>query len=162
MRSEIAVRLRPETDSDRPFLLELYAEGRKDEVEIFGWTADVAASFVEMQFNARERAYSLQFGDVERYVAIMDDVPVGRLITIQKPGWLLLIDISVKKEFQGRGIASSLIRQLQADASRSGCNMRLRVAPENVNAVSVYLKLGFREKDRTETLISMEWGRNDE
>ena len=49
--------LREATPEDEPFLLEVYASTRVDELAGLGWSNDQIQAFVRMQFLARERSY---------------------------------------------------------------------------------------------------------
>ena len=46
------IALRPEVRQDEPFNFELYASTRKEEVDAWGWPAEMQSAFLQMQFKA--------------------------------------------------------------------------------------------------------------
>ena len=65
-------------------------------------------------------------------------------------GWIY--SVAVSPGYRKRGIASALITRLEADLAKRGClKVNLQVRVGNLEAVSLYEKLGFQ----AEELISM-------
>ena len=62
--------------------------------------------------------------------------------------------ISILPEYQGRGLGTSLIRELMSEAAHSSIPVRLRVFKTN-RARKLYRMLGFQEERRSEHHIHM-------
>lgn len=84
------------------------------------------------------------------FLAFLDDEPVGAAICFQgfstfagKP-LINVHDLSVRKEFRGRGIGSQLLRKVEEFASSRGCGkVTLEVREVNPLAERLYRRLGY-------------------
>ena len=65
-------------------------------------------------------------------------------------------EIVIDPKFQGKGLGTSLLREIIEDAEARQVPVRLGTQQAN-RAVNLYRKLGFREFERTTTHILMEW-----
>lgn len=151
------IKLRPVGDHDEAFLREVYACSRDAEVAAFGWDEVQRAAFLAMQFSIQQRAYAMQCPLAETSVILCGDVPAGRLIVERLAGEISLTDIAVLPEFRGRGIASGLIRELQAEAADAAIPVTLHVDRANAVAFKLYEKLGFTVTSETQLNFAMQW-----
>jgi ribosomal protein S18 acetylase RimI-like enzyme len=62
----------------------------------------------------------------------------------------------IDPEFQGKGVGTFLLREIIEDAEARPLPVRLGTQQAN-RAINLYRKLDFRELDRTETQVLMEW-----
>ena len=79
------------------------------------------------------------------YVADIDGVVAGTVMGGYDGhrGWIY--SVAVKPQFRRRGVASALIRQLEADLIARGClKVNLQVRSSNAGAVACYETLGYR------------------
>ena len=90
-----------------------------------------------------------------KIVAIGDN-PIGVLVLEQRETYDLLEEILLKVEYRERGIGTSLMQQLIANARRRNCPLRLQVLHENHRAKSLYDRLGFVVIDNLENHFLME------
>ena len=97
--------LREATPEDEPFLLEVYASTRIEELEGFGWNDDQKRAFIKMQFTARERTYPR----VDNRIILLNGCPVGRMMVDRGDASILLRDIALLTEYRNAGIGSRLI-----------------------------------------------------
>ncbi len=75
------------------------------------------------------------------WVAIVDTRIVGMVLTSE--AWIG--DLWVLREYRGRGLGQRLLAQAEAEiAGRNLGTFRLRVIKSNTNAVSFYLRQGWR------------------
>lgn len=151
------ISLRPVREEDPEFLYEVYFSTRQAEVEQFGWDRPQVEAFVRMQFNARQAAYKMRFPLAVHEVIIVGETPAGRLIVDRSDGQILLTDIAVLPQFQGKGVASHVVRGLQKEAATSGALLILHVDKINAYAIGFYKNLGFETVAETQLMNEMKW-----
>lgn len=140
--------LRPATADDRKFLWELHRTSIRPYVEAtWGW--DEAWQVAHF----RERFDPAQFEIVE-----MEGTAVGCLRVERRPDALFLSVIEIAPAYQGRGIGTSLIRSLMAEAAGRGQPVELQVLRANPAARRLYERLGFVLTSESETHYRMRWG----
>jgi ribosomal protein S18 acetylase RimI-like enzyme len=132
---------RPATDADRPFLETLYAESRADELALTSLDAASKTAFCRQQFDAQDRSYRQQFPDATYDIVLVSGVPSGRLIVRHGDVWHL-VDILLAASCRGAGVGTAVLRALTEEADLAGCDVTLRVAPDNP-ARRLYERLGF-------------------
>ena len=81
----------------------------------------------------------------------------GRLYWQCLPSELRLIEITVLPEFRARGLATLLVRHLQALAAQSSLPLALNVACTNHRALALYQRLGFALGDTDGMYYAMQW-----
>ena len=150
------IALRPATDDDQEFLYTVYSRTRLDEVAQFGWDEAQEQAFLRMQFTARGHAYKMQFPAADHSIILFGETPVGRLIVNRTDEYLSLTDIAILPQYQKKGIATKLIKQLQVEAGIDR-PLVLRVDKTNIAAKALYDKLEFKVIGETEILYSMKW-----
>ena len=155
--TESNITLRLVAASDDEFLRDLYCSTRRAEVAQFGWDQEQAEAFLRMQFASRRMAYKMQFPSAEHEIILFGEMPAGCMIVDRSETKLSLIDIAVLPQFQGRGIASHLVRQLQDESAKSAILLVLRVDKVNLHAFNLYKKLGFEVTGETQIMYQMTW-----
>ena len=80
---------------------------------------------------------------------------VGLLALIDSEGTCLLDELQVSPESQGRGLGSSIVRDLIEYSAREKKILRLEVLKENFRAQALYRKLGFSRSGETTTHMQM-------
>ena len=148
------ISLREATPEDQPFLLEVYASTRLDELEGFGWNEDQKRAFIQMQFLARERSYPR----AGNRIILLNGRPVGRMMVDRNETEILLRDIALLTEFRNAGIGSRLIKDLMKEATAARKPILLHVVSTSP-AVRLYERLGFaRTSDEAEAAyLEMKW-----
>lgn len=150
------VELKPITKDDEPFLYEVYVSTRRKEIDSWGWSAEQIQHFLEMQWCAQQTSYRQQFPDASHCIILSDDKYVGRLLTENLPEHHHLIDISILPSFQGKGVGTFLITQLQQKAKEENKSMILQVFQTNP-ARALYERLGFQVMSADEIYLKMRW-----
>lgn len=150
------VTLRPVRPEDEMFLLQVYASTRTEELALVNWTAPQKDAFLQMQFNAQRQSYRTQFPEAVYQIIQRDDVAIGRLIIDRSGDELLLIDIALLPACRNAGIGTGLIRDLMAEAGRTGKALRLHVEFFNP-AQRLYERLGFIKIGASGIYYEMEW-----
>jgi ribosomal protein S18 acetylase RimI-like enzyme len=151
------VSLRPATDEDRPFLLDLYGSTRADELDQVVWGEGQREAFLRMQFDLQDAEYRRVHPGGSFDVVEVEDRPAGRLYVGRLPGELRIIDISLLPEHRGRGLGGALITALQREASAAGATVSLHVALRN-RAARLYERLGFVSMGEDGVYRLMQWG----
>jgi ribosomal protein S18 acetylase RimI-like enzyme len=134
--------LRPATDADRSFLIDLYASTRADELALVDWDDATKRAFVEHQFNAQDHHYRSNYPGATFDVVEVDGERAGRLYVHRGARDIRIMDIAVAPEFRGRGIGTGLVHELIAEADASGRKLSIHVEMNNP-ARSLYDRLGF-------------------
>jgi ribosomal protein S18 acetylase RimI-like enzyme len=158
-----AVLIRPTTEEDWEILKTIRLTALLDSPAAFGLSYAVAATYSDQQW--RERASSQT--QPQFLVAIDQEQPVGLIgDAISPSGEYNLIAMWIHPNHRGMGIASRLVKAIQARAIERGHRrVVLSVSPENVSAVNLYRRQGFVFLPEWEPLASqpgvdvqrMEW-----
>ena len=144
--------LRPATAADEPFLLDLFASTREQELAMFGDNADLKLAFVKMQYAALARSYS----QGKNMIVAKRDVAIGRTIVDERTHEFRLVDISLLPQFRNRGIGTQLVLRLLDQAQASAKAVTLHVFASS-DAVRLYERLGFKVVEDEGTYLKMEW-----
>lgn len=148
--------LRPVGPKDREFLLGVYAASRETELAMVPWDDAMKRAFVEHQFEAQSRHYEAEYPNVTHQIIVVDSDPAGRLYLSRSEKQTAILDITVLPEFRRRGIATALIRQLQAEVR----SLRVFVEPWNPSQ-KLFKKLGFIIVRREGPNLRLEWSRGE-
>lgn len=143
-------------DSDRAFLFQLYASTRIQELEAWGWDEMMQQQFLQMQWTAQQRSYATQFPEAEHLLISFQAHPAGRIMVAHSDASLTLVDISLLPFYRNKGIGTTLLQELQAEAADSSRPLFLNVLPENP-AIRLYGRLGFQQVEHTGLHIRMKW-----
>lgn len=135
--------LRPEAETDIPFLLELYAESRAAELRAVPWTRDQKQEFLESQFMLQRKHYYQHYEGAAFDLILLEGQPIGRLY-VHRDIEIRLMDIIVSPPYQQRGIGKWCFEQLFLEAQNTGLDITLHVELNNF-ARAWYARLGFSE-----------------
>lgn len=149
---EVDLLLREATPEDEPFLLEVYASTRLEELEGLGWDENQKQAFIRMQFLARERSYPR----VDNRIILVNGCPVGRMMVDRGDASILLRDIALLTEYRNSGIGSRLIKDLMKEATSAGKPIQLHVVATSP-AVRLYERLGFHRSGDDGAYLEMKW-----
>jgi ribosomal protein S18 acetylase RimI-like enzyme len=139
-----SIALRPVRPGDQPFLLQVYASTRSDELALTNWSNEQKEQFVRMQFEAQKKFYEENYAGAEFLVILFQNQPAGRLYLHRHPGEIRVMDIALLPEFRRKGIGSFLFHQLFAEARAASKPVGIHVEIFNP-ALRLYEKLGFRK-----------------
>jgi len=148
------VSLREVTDEDTPFILSLFANVRERELGMMPLGPDQRSAMIQMQFRAQKGSYLSAYPNASYHIICLDQSPIGNMTTNVGEDTITLIDIALLSAHRGKGIGTSLIRQLIEIAEQSGKSLRLHVESSNP-ARDLYLRLGFREVENDGVYIAM-------
>ena len=150
-------------DEDLPFLAELYASTRREELAPVPWPEEEKERFLRFQFEAQHRHYlehyrGCAFLVIEKEPAegAAAAVPVGRLYLDRREDELRLVDIALLPEHRGEGLGTAILRRVLAEGGERDLPVRIHVEERNP-ARSLYERLGFRKIDTNGVYTLMEW-----
>ncbi len=151
-----AVRLRPVVPGDEPFLCAVYISTRMEELTVTGWSDAQKREFLEGQFAAQHQHYQTHYADAEFSVILDGEIEVGRLYVARWPAEIRIVDIALLPDYRSRGIGSTLLRDILAEAASAGIPARIHVEIFNP-ARRLYERLGFRVIEDKGVYLLLEW-----
>ena len=137
------VALRPVTEGDREFLVELYGSVREPELAHVPWDEATRRAFIEQQFAAQDAHYREHYPGATLDVIEVDGEPAGRLYVHRGQRDIRIMDIALAPAFRRHGIGSGLLRALIGEASASEKTLSIHVEMNNP-ARRLYERLGFQ------------------
>ncbi len=152
----MSITLRPMTPDDMPFLFQVYASTRLEEMAPVGWTPNEVAAFLTQQFTAQQQFYLEHYENATYSLILLDGQPVGRLYLARWATEIRIMDIALLPAYRGRSIGSALLRDILAEGRRSGKRVSIHVEKFNP-ALRLYERLGFRRTVDRGVYWLMEW-----
>jgi RimJ/RimL family protein N-acetyltransferase len=104
--SDASITLRPIRPGDEPFLYEVYASTRQEELKVVPWDDAQKAAFLQMQFDAQHAHYQEHFAGAAFDVVLVDGQPAGRLYVARWPGEIRIIDVAILPTFRNHQIGT--------------------------------------------------------
>lgn len=151
-----AVGLRPQRDSDAPFVAALYNTTRDDLRQAVAPQA-LIEELIEMQFRAQREGYGQKFPNAMYFIVETQGENIGRVAVDFGSNEVRIIDLALMPAARNKGHGTSVFRALQAAAAKVRAPLTLTVALNNPRAVQLYGVLGFRVEQLTETHAFMVW-----
>ena len=151
-----AVGLRPATLEDEPFLRQLFATTRADELALMPWDDNQKETFIAMQFNAQKQQYAMSYPEVDHNIILFRGAPIGRVMVARNDATISLVDIALLPEFRNVGIGTGLIQDLLNEAAAVGKPVRLHVFASSA-ATRLYERLGFSRIGLETAYLEMIW-----
>jgi ribosomal protein S18 acetylase RimI-like enzyme len=148
--------LRPARAADERLLARVFADARGGELRSAGLGELEVELLLGIQRRAQDAEYRAAYPQAEHSIIEVDGEAVGRIVIDRRPGEVRIVDIALRETCRGRGIGSSVLRALQADAAAAGRMLGLRVARGNP-AGRLYARLGFREVAVDAMYVEMAW-----
>ena len=148
--------LRPETDADLPFLMQVYSSTRADELAIVPWTKEQKRAFLVQQFGAQRSHYRAHFPDSAFDLIELRGKPIGRLYLDERETRVHVIDIALIPDNRDAGIGTLILTAIQDRARARGKGVGIFV--ERINpAKSLYDRLGFKVIREEDIYLEMDW-----
>lgn len=148
--------LRDATASDQAFLDALYFSSREDLQQMPADPAFVA-QLIKMQQRVQQVGIQDHYPDAKHLILQSEGQPVGRVVVDTGPSDIRLVDISILPQARRSGMATAVLRALQAGAAAQGLGMSLAVSKTNPAARSLYLGLGFEVASEDEVFEQLTW-----
>jgi ribosomal protein S18 acetylase RimI-like enzyme len=153
--------LRTAGPADTELLYQIYASTREDELAVVPWDAPAKEAFLRMQFAAQDSHYRASYPAASYDLIVSDDEVFGRMYVDRGAQAWLVLDLALLPAHRGRGIGTSLLTRLQADAAAAGKPVRLHVERFNDPARRLYGRLNFRQVADEGVHLLLEWQPED-
>lgn len=142
---------------EEEFFYLLYRKSREQELALWNWTEQEKEAFLHMQYTFQCQSYQRQFPNLEARMIYFESGPIGKLLTVRNQNEWRLVDITLLPDYQGIGIGSHFLLELQNEARTRKVPLCLSVQTNNVKAYEWYQRLGFQKVSENEVYISMQW-----
>jgi ribosomal protein S18 acetylase RimI-like enzyme len=150
------IALRRETDADLPFLLQVYASTRTEELKLVPWSEEQKRAFLIQQFGAQRHHYRTYFPETAFDVIEQHGRPIGRLYLHERQTRVSIIDIALLPDHRQGGIGTAIITALQEQAAARGKGLAIFVERNNP-ARMLYERLGFTVIREEDVHLEMDW-----
>lgn len=128
-------------------MFELHRQTMRHYVEAeWGWNDDWQREYFDRKF------------DPDAYSIIQVEGQDAGVLVVERDGdaiYLSLIEIA--PPYQGKGIGSAILRDLQSEAQESKRTLTLHVLHTNRRAANLYKRHGFHVTDEEDHRVKMQW-----
>lgn len=151
------LRLRPETGADEGFRFRLFCASQAPELSACLPDPVLRDQLMLHQFRGQTMTYAAQFPDARSDIVELDGVRIGRIV-VDRPGdHIRIVDQAIVPEMRGRGIGTTIMGALMAEAAAAGVPVRLMALASNSRAVGLYLRLGFMADEEIAPYLALAW-----
>lgn len=138
---------RPALDSDTDFARSVHHEAYREVV---------VRQFGSWDESAQDEFFKSDWVPAEFEIILCGDIPCGYMCVEGRESDIHVRELVISPGFQGQGVGSQILRDI-IDCGKFR-QVPVRLGTQHANrAVGLYRRLGFREFERTETHILMEW-----
>ncbi|MBD2472966.1 GNAT family N-acetyltransferase [Nostoc sp. FACHB-145] len=141
---------------DEPFLFELYASTRAEELDAWGWDESQRNLFLQMQFKAQQWTYRTNFPDAQQQLVKLGDRSIGSILVHRSAAEICLVSIALLPEYRNQGIGTYLIQQLLQKATQTQRSVKLQLLSGS-RVFRLYQRLGFTKIGDSVIHWQMEW-----
>ncbi len=145
--TDMMVSLRAITEADLPYLLEIYAGTRAEELALVPeWSDEDKMRFITQQFMAQHQYYQEFYRGADLQMIVDGDTPLGRLYVHwnYSPREVRIMDITLLPDYRRNGIGSKLLLAVLAKGAELGKTVTIHVEFNNP-ALQLYERLDFRK-----------------
>jgi ribosomal protein S18 acetylase RimI-like enzyme len=143
-------------EGDLPFLAQVYASTRAEELAATDWSDQQKAAFLEAQFQAQHAHYQRYYPGADWLVTMRGGESIGRLYIARWPSQHRIIDIALLPAHRGMGLGEALLRDLMDEAAAAGKAVSIHVEKLNP-AMRLYRRLGFTTEEDKGVYDLMRW-----
>ena len=134
--------VRPAQSKDNVFLESLYQSTRED-LLVVDAPEEQKAELIEMQFRAQTQGYGNAYPNAMYFVIEKHMESIGKATIDFGHNEVHLIDLALTPVARGKGIGAAVIQAFQQAAAMVAAPMTLSVLQSNLQAKTLYWKLGF-------------------
>lgn len=156
MWTSAEISLRAEIEDDASFLEELVIAVRESELGYRELPVEERNRLLKEQNRLQLVHYRKRFPTAFFLIVEANGKHIGRLYLDHKIDGIHVIELSLLPDYQGHGIGHQLLKNIQAEATRTKIPITLSVAHGNP-ALSFYERLGFQTNESTDTHLRMKW-----
>ena len=148
--------LRPACAEDEGVLFDVFSSTWQHAVATMPDPA-LRRHFLRIQHISQESRFATSYPDLEQYVIVVDDDPVGRLYLQWSDDTLQIVDVTLLPAHRDRGLGTAITTGLMQQAAARGCRVRLRVDRAQPRLVRLYTRTGFRLVSADHFDAHLEW-----
>jgi ribosomal protein S18 acetylase RimI-like enzyme len=141
---DLGIAFRPIAPADRPFLQQVYASTREQEMAMVDWSDRAKAEFLQMQFDAQHQYYQANYTQTSFQIILLHGEAIGRLYVARWEDEIRIVDLALLPDYRDRGIGSQILQDLLAEAAQRNLPLRIHVEQYN-RALRLYQRLGFQK-----------------
>jgi ribosomal protein S18 acetylase RimI-like enzyme len=143
-------------DADLPFLAQVYASVRADELAATSMTDAEKAAFLDAQFRLQHAHYQKYYPEADWLVTMRGGKDIGRLYVERWSSQHRIIDIAFLPAHRGKGLGEAVLRDLLDEAAAAGKAVSIHVEKYNP-AMRLYRRLGFKTDEDKGVYDLMSW-----
>jgi GNAT superfamily N-acetyltransferase len=148
--------LHPITTDDLPFLYQVYASTRSEELAQTDWTVEQKTAFLQQQFMAQHDYYQANYPGAQFQIIEQQGRPIGRLYVDRWADQTRIMDIALLPEHRGQGAGTQLMQALLDEGRR--LNLPVTIHVERFNpALRWYERLGFQLAEDKGVYLFLKW-----
>ena len=148
--------LRSMTVADLPFLYQVYAGTRAEELAQTAWTAEQKTAFLQQQFSAQHDYYQANYPTAQFQVIEQQGKPIGRLYVDRWADQIRIMDIAVLPDQRGHGVGTQLLEAILNEGRQAGLPVTVHVERFNP-ALRWYERLGFQIAEDKGVYYFLKW-----
>jgi len=149
-------RFRRLAEPDLPFLGQLYASTRAEELAPVPWSEADKAAFLDQQFRAQHAHYQKYYPNADWLVIAQGGEDIGRFYIERWPSQHRIIDIAFMPAHRGKGYGAALLRDAIDEGAAAGKDVSIHVEKLNP-AMRLYRRLGFITEEDKGVYDLMRW-----
>ncbi len=135
--------LRPATAADDAFLYEVFTSLWTEEVSLMP-NPQLVQHFLRIQYTAQQQRFDARHPHMQRFVVMCEGEPAGRLFLDRTPSLVHVVELTLLPRFRARGLCSTLIRDVVAEAHQNGQTVSIRADRRSATGAAICERLGFR------------------
>jgi GNAT superfamily N-acetyltransferase len=148
--------LRSITTDDLPFLYQIYAGTRLEELAQTDWTAEQKTAFLQQQFAAQHDYYQANYPTAQFQIVEWQGEPIGRLYVDRWVDQIRIMDIALLPDRRGHGIGSQLLKTILDEGRHS--NQPVTIHVERFNpTLRWYERMGFHIAEDKGVYLFLKW-----
>ncbi|UVO33677.1 GNAT family N-acetyltransferase [Bradyrhizobium arachidis] len=141
-----ALRLRPASPIDGPFIRHLFEQVRTGQITASGLSGPIVSQVIAQQFRSQAAGYALQFPGAISMIVTRGGTAIGRLLLHCASERWHIVDIALLPGDCGRGTGKQIFGALETSARQRGVGaLTLSVLASNLTARRFYARQGFAE-----------------
>jgi ribosomal protein S18 acetylase RimI-like enzyme len=149
------ISVRPISDDDRPFLINVYANTRADQA-ITHWIDCSKQHSLARQFAAQHNGFQQQFPTAAFDLILLCDTPIGRISSDRFGDEIRIIELALLPEYRNQKIGTAFLQATRTEARSLGRAIRLHVEQCN-RAMRLYRRFGFQPISSNGQQYVLEW-----
>ncbi len=151
------LRTRPQTGADEGFLFRLFESVKGVDFAQMPIDPSMKSHLMQMQYRAMNGSYRASCPDAAFEIITLDDMPIGRLICDTMKDRLQVVYIAFETDWRHRGLGTTLMRMLMAQAESLQLGCQATVAVDNLPSLGLWAKLGFVERTHDAANVVVVW-----